>query len=273
MTEVHKQAADQAASDIMEAFKALRRDGVPPKRALELARIRARQDTQQKAKTRAGLVAALSNAGVAGSTAAGTALYDRLRGFWSFLNASGDRQSDAIGAIANASFRELMLLYSPNPRDRIHAKVKGEGGHLRIDVLDQQSDFVIKDWLWTLLNAFRRETGGEAMPADGLAKLNDALEIGFSLSSTWRASCWRLRLVFRDVEAKSAGKILKMFSLISTGADLDKQASFLATGTASEETWEPTEHRSVICQREKRDGALAITVDIDSSGRIREGKV
>lgn len=264
MSDVHKQVADQAASEIISTFKALRKDGISPKRALELARIRARQHAEERAKARTEIGAAWSSARfAAGTGSAASAVYDFLSGVWSFVNAKADRPG-SIGATANASFRELMVLYSPNPRDRIHAEVKRDGGYLRIDVLDHESDFVIKDWTWNLLKAFRQETGSVGMPSDGLVRLNDALEIGFGLSSRWNAHCWRLRLLFKDSEEESAETVSRIFGLVSAKPDVANEEIFLPGERT--EIWEPAEHRTVVRQAESSDGTVKVTVFIDDSG-------
>ena len=264
MSEALEQVQDETASEIVNAFRALRRDGVPPKRALELARIKARQDAEDKSKSASEILSAFSNMQIAtGASIAVGRVRNFVRDAWALFTANVDvATDDSIGATADATFRELMLLYSRNPRDRIHAEVKGDVGSLRIDLLDHESDFVIKDWLWNLLKAFREETGSPDMPADGLARLHDALEVGFSLSSMWNAHCWNLHLLFNDVRGARPETMSGILGLLSTNPDGPDEEMRRPTGERTQ-TWEPTESRTVTRQAESYDGTVEVAVYID----------
>lgn len=266
MSNARKQVANQAASEIVNAFKALRKDGIPPKRALELAQIRARHDAEERAAARIEVETVWSGVdGVFNPRTAASAINDLCRSVWSFVKTNAARPVDSIGAIASARFRDLMLLNSQNPRDRVHAQTKGQRGYLRIDFLDHESDFVIKDWLWNLFRAFRDEAGRAEMPSDGLARLHDALEFGFSLSSKWNARCWGLRLVFTDVDKVAAVTVSGISGLVSARPQAAGEDIPLPSGQRIQK-WAPASHRTIVRQTESCNGAVEITVYIDDSG-------
>jgi len=267
MSNARKQVANQAASEIVNAFKALRKDGVPPKRALELAQIRARHDAEERAAARTEFDAAWSRGDVAvGARAAASTLNDLFRSVWPFVKTNAPQRADPIGAIAGARFRDLMVLNSRNPRDRVHAQTKGQTGYLRIDFLDQESDFVIKDWLWNLFKAFRQEAGRAEMPSDGLARLNGALEFGFSLASRWNAGCWGLRLAFNGVEKDAAAMVSGLSALVSARPQAAGEDIPLPSGRRTQK-WEPGAHRTILRQTESRDGRVEVTVYIDARAK------